>query len=472
MTTEELRVKAGGAASVPTAAQPHPHTIEDVIARGMCVGCGACGVASGGAIKITLGRRRSYEADASEAPAAAIRAGSRVCPFSDESRNEDAIARDRFAGLAYDERIGYYSTLRAARVTDLERLMGSSSGGLTSWVAEELLRRGKVDAILHVAPTHTDDGPLFSFSASDTAEEFASQRKSMYYASTMAEIVAAVRGDGRRYAVIGVPCFLRAARLLAEQDAVLGDQLAYFLGLVCGHLKTQAFAEALAWQAGVAPEELASVDFRVKVPDRPSSHYDVAATDHDGNRVTAHTHDLVGGNWGHAMFQVNACNYCDDIFAETADVAFGDGWLPQYKMDWQGTNVVVSRHPDIDEILADASAVWSEPLTADQVAATQGGNFRHRRVGLSVRLADDVAAGLSVPAKRVPASLDGIDPQRVDLIRLRRRISDASHDAFAEARARGSLALFLTRMQPLLKKYERVSRGSRTARILRRLTRR
>ena len=61
------------------------------------------------------------------------------------------------------------------------------------------------------------------------------------------------------------------------------------------------------------------------------------------------------------MFQVNACNYCDDIFAETADVAFGDGWLPEYKMDWQGTNVVVSRHPDIDEIIADAAAVWSTP---------------------------------------------------------------------------------------------------------------
>lgn len=468
MTTDDL---IADAQARPDAA-PRGHTIEDVIERGMCVGCGACSVATGGAITVTLGRRRSYEADASQAPAEALRAASRVCPFSDESRNEDAIAKDRFAGLKYDERIGYYSTLTAARVTDLDRLLGSSSGGLTSWVAEELLRRGRVDAILHVSPSHTDDGPLFSFSASDTAEEFASQRKSMYYASTMAEIVAAVRGDGRRYAVIGVPCFLRAARLLAEQDAELAGQFAYFLGLVCGHLKSQAFAEALAWQTGVAPDDLAGVDFRVKVPDRPSSHYDVAATDRHGNRTTAHTHDLVGGNWGHAMFQVNACNYCDDIFAETADVAFGDGWLPEFKMDWQGTNVVVSRHPDIDEIIADAAAVWSTPLTADQVAATQGGNFRHRRVGLSVRLHDDAAAGLSVPTKRVPASLEGIDPQRVKLIRLRRHMSDVSHDAFADARARGSLEVFLGRMRPLLKKYERVSRGSRLSRLMRRLRRR
>ena len=250
MTTSSRGSAKAAASSAPSSGA---HTIEDVIERGMCVGCGACSVATGGAITIKLGRRRSYEADASNAPAEALRVASKVCPFSDDSRNEDAIAKDRFAGLAYDERIGFYSTLTAARVTDLERLLGSSSGGLTSWVAEELLRRGRVDAILHVAPTHTDDGPLFSFSASDTADEFASQRKSMYYASTMAEIVASVRGDGRRYAVIGVPCFLRAARLLAEEDPVLGGQFAYFLGLVCGHLKSQAFAESLAWQAGRRP---------------------------------------------------------------------------------------------------------------------------------------------------------------------------------------------------------------------------
>ncbi|HEX5857928.1 MAG TPA: Coenzyme F420 hydrogenase/dehydrogenase, beta subunit C-terminal domain, partial [Microbacterium sp.] len=432
---------------------------------------GACSAATGGAIRVTIGTRRQYEADLTGAPEAAVRAGSRVCPFSDESRNEDAIATDRFAGLQYDARVGYYSTLKAARLTDEGRLMGSSSGGLTSWVAEQLLRRGKVDAVIHVTPSHTDGAPMFSYTTSETPEQFAAERKSMYYATTMADILREVRGNGKRYALIGVPCFLRGARLVAEEDEVFGAQLKYFLGLVCGHLKSQAFAESLAWQAGVAPDDLEAVDFRIKVPGRLSSHYDVQATAKDGRVETAHTHDLVGGNWGHAMFQSNACNFCDDIFAETADVAFGDGWLPEYKEEWRGTNVVVSRHPDIDEIFADESAVWSVPLSVEQVAATQGGNFRHRRVGLSVRLHDDVAAGLSVPLKRVPASLEGIDPRRVELIRLRRLMSEESHEAFAEARRRGSLAYFLRRMRPLLRRYDSVSRGSRLTRLRQRVRR-
>ncbi|HEX5858129.1 MAG TPA: coenzyme F420 hydrogenase/dehydrogenase beta subunit N-terminal domain-containing protein, partial [Microbacterium sp.] len=143
------------------------HRIEDVVGRGMCVGCGACSAATGGAIRVTIGTRRQYEADLTGAPEAAVRAGSRVCPFSDESRNEDAIATDRFAGLQYDARVGYFSTLKAARLTDEGRLMGSSSGGLTSWVAEQLLRRGRVDAVIHVTPSHTDGAPMFSYTTSE-----------------------------------------------------------------------------------------------------------------------------------------------------------------------------------------------------------------------------------------------------------------------------------------------------------------
>lgn len=234
----------------PAATPASTHTIRDVVAGGMCVGCGACSIRTGGAVRVTIGKRRSYEADLGAATDAQVEEASRVCPFSDDSRNEDAIAIDRFAGLAHDARIGYYSTIVAARLRNVDRLLGSSSGGMTSWVAEQLLTRGKVDAILHVTPSHTPDGPMFTYTSSATPEEFAAKRKSMYFATTMADLIQEIRGDGRRYALIGVPCFLRAARLLTEQEPALSEQLVYFLGLVCGHLKSQAFPEALAWQVG------------------------------------------------------------------------------------------------------------------------------------------------------------------------------------------------------------------------------
>lgn len=31
-----------------------------------------------------------------------------------------------------------------------------------------------------------------------------------------------------------------------------------------------------------------------------------------------------------------ACNYCDDVFAECADVTCMDAWLPEYSQDHRG----------------------------------------------------------------------------------------------------------------------------------------
>src|SRR3546814_4465059 len=93
--------------------------------------------------------------------------------------------------------------------------------------------------------------------------------------------------------------------------------------------------------------------------------------------------------WGHGMFQLGACDFCDDIFAETADVCLGDAWLPQYDSDWRGTNIVISRHADIDQLLregARSGEILLEDINADLMAQSQGGNFRHRWDGLSVRL--------------------------------------------------------------------------------------
>jgi hypothetical protein len=101
------------------------------------------------------------------------------------------------------------------------------------------------------------------------------------------------------------------------------------------------------------------------------------------------------------MFQLNAWNYCDDIFAETADVVIGDAWLPEYRTDWRGTNVVVIRNRLIEEILlkaVDCGDIALDKLTVDRVSSSQDANFKHRRDGLSVRLADNARAGKWTPS--------------------------------------------------------------------------
>lgn len=436
------------------------HGIEETIARGMCIGCGVCSVASGGAISLSLGPTRLYQADISDATEDEVRAGSRVCPFSDESPNEDELgAPQADPNMHQHALIGTYSNTFAGRVADDSYVQGSSSGGLTSWLLNKLIDLGEIDAVISVGATNDSSHELFRYSEASEAE-LRTRRKSQYYATTMADVLSLIQDQPKRYALVGVPCYIRAARALCRETPELADRLTYFVGLVCGHMKTQAYAESLAWQVGVQPDEIEAVDFRVKGEGRQSSDYDFGVLKHGDRELrTAPMSSLKGGNWGHNTFQPEACNFCDDVVGETADVSFGDAWLAQYTADPRGTNIVMSRNRRIDEIFAEAAAtgeITAFEASADEAAASQAGGFRHRRDGLAIRLADDTAAGLSVPVKRVAPDSNAVDKQRAKLFRQRRRIAQVSQSRFAEAVAQGDIRIYLKGLRRETRRYERL----------------
>ncbi|MFC7404636.1 Coenzyme F420 hydrogenase/dehydrogenase, beta subunit C-terminal domain [Georgenia alba] len=437
-------------------------TILDVVARRMCVGCGACAVRTGGAVPVTIGRRGYYEADPQGADRATLAAACRVCPFANESPDEDEVASEVFAStLPVDGRVGRYLGTYAGRLADDDAVYRSSSGGLTSWFLAELLSRGEVDRVIHVGPTSS--GPrLFEYRVASTAEELLASRKSAYYSTTFADVVRGLRGDGRRYAMVGVPCFVQAMRLLTREDETLRDQVRFLVGIVCGHMKASGFAESLAWQQGVAPEDLAKVDFRIKSPhDASAKRYRFGAWGTGADSPVAQMPGrLVGGQWGHAAFQLNACNFCDDVYAETADVVFGDAWLPRHEADPRGMNVVITRTDAADRILragATAGRVRLEDVTVDELAQAQAGNYRHRREGLAVRLADDIAEGAWVPRKRVEPGYR-VSRRRLRLVRERRRLAELSFTLFEEAKVAGDLRVYVDRMRPLVRRHDRISR--------------
>jgi coenzyme F420-reducing hydrogenase beta subunit len=436
------------------------HRIEETIDRNICIGCGACAAATGGAIQLSLGPTRLYQPDITDVPQELLRAASRVCPFSDESPNEDELrAPNGDEKMIKDPYLGQVSNTFAGRVSDDGYAMGSSSGGLASWLIEKLIAEGHVDAAISVGRSGGDDS-IFDYSVIEPSG-VVDNRKSHYYAATMADALLRIEQTNRRYVLIGVPCFIRAARALRREKELYRDRIPLLVALVCGHYKTQAFAESLAWQLGVSPDRLADADFRVKSPERRANDYDFAARDStSGEWRRAPVRDLVGGNWGHSAFQPEACNFCDDVVGETADVSFGDAWLPQFTPDPRGTNVVVSRNRMVDDLFSRgvaAGEIRSFPATAADVVASQAGGFRHRRDGLSVRLADDMSTGLSVPAKRVSAeSAVDVRPRRAELYRQRRKMAAGSHVAFQAAVAADDLRVYLRAQRREMDRYRRI----------------
>jgi hypothetical protein len=209
-------------------------------------------------------------------------------------------------------------------------------------------------------------------------------------------------------------------------------------------MKSARFVESIARQAGVKSDAIAGIDYRVKAPGRPANWYRARLSLADGSRREKDWWHLADGDWGAGFFQNSACNYCDDVVAETADIAFGDAWVEPYASDPQGTNVVIVRKPELGRIVrnaADEGRLSLRQVGAGFVEETQAAGLRQRREGLAYRLAWMSSA---FPLqKRGEGDASGLSIRRKLIYRMRFSISRWSHPMFALARIAGLPALYI-----------------------------
>lgn len=442
--------------------------LNTVVNNGYCIGCGACAVVPNSPIKIELdryGRLQAKICKEDEGPAASAISVTTVCPFSDNAVNEDVISSELFKQV--DSRsenhpsLGYYRGLYAGHVQENDYRKNGSSGGMGSWLLAALLQSGKVDAVVHVHRVNpkTAHGKLFSFAISNSVEQIKRAAKSHYYPVEMSEVLNEIKESPGRYAVVGIPCFIKAVRLLMKQDPVLNERIHYTVGLFCGHLKSTRFAGLFSWQNGIHPDDIQEIDFRYKLPDSPAHEYGVKISGTcDGQDVVVvrKNKEHFGYIWGHGFFKYRACDYCDDVVAETADIAIGDAWLPEYVNDSQGTNIVIVRNNDIKALIEDAidnKKLALSNVTPEQVVKSQLGGLKHRRQGLSYRVYRKQRKKEWCPRKRVSTDISGISWKRRLIYRMRVIIAEHSHKAFELALKKNDFEVFRRSMSRWLRVY-------------------
>ncbi len=151
----------------------------------------------------------------------------------------------------------------------------------------------------------------------------------------------------------------------------------------------------------------------------------------------------VGDMWGTGLFKNNACDFCDDVTAELADISLGDAWLSPYKYDGRGTNVIVTRSRAAEEFIQqgiESKDLIVEPLAFDRFLHSQQGSFYHRHQALGYRIKQAQKQGSVLPPKRRDQEKTGpvvkqVQNQRRLLRRLSLRLWAAGSDSAAFDRA-------------------------------------
>lgn len=451
----------------------------NVIKHGYCIGCGVCAAVSNSKINMKMNKFMMYEANIESClTKIELDICENICPFSDKAKNEDELYREIYSDLPYHhKKIGGYISLYAGYVNKDDFREKGSSGGVGSWIISELLKNGEIDKVIHVKNREPskNDSRLFSYQISSSYEEVLSGAKSKYYPIELSEVLGFIRNNSYRYLIVGIPCFIKSIRLLMKQDVVFSERIKYCIGLVCGHLKSTRFADMFAWQNGIHPNELYAIDFRTKLPDYGANNYGITLSYIKNNKIdkliSKPISQLYGANWGKGFFKYKACDYCDDVLAELADVTIGDAWLPQYTNHAKGTNIVIIRNPKIQELVV--NSVNKGDLTFDSIdeeliIKSQQAGFNHRHDGLSYRLFLLDSQNKWRPQKRISAA-SYLSKNRVKIQNLRIDLAKNSHKAFYEAVRINNYLHFEDSLRQIEKKYDKMYAIPLYKKVIRRL---
>lgn len=373
------------------------HVVNEIVAHDLCSGCGVCvGVCPSKILEMNVQANGDLAPDiVSDCPPKCVVCLD-VCPFSNNLIDVTQLADEKFVspGVKQHPAVGKYANNIVGH-SHAHRTSGAS-GGMLSWLLEAMLRENLVDAVITVSSNHDDrpsDGLLFQMAELTTAEEVRAASGSFYYPISVGARLRSIQDlkEDKRYAVVGLPCTLKGVALAMRKIPILRRSIRYTFGLVCGHLPNVFYTEYLARLSGCEAGDVGSVSYRGKNPDSSANNYLFRATDRTGRTGNpVPFYGAISSAWVSRQFQLNACNFCDDLFAEVADASFMDAWLPEYMGDHRGHSIVTLRNPELMAVFARGRQEGNcsfETISIEKVAASQAAQWEGKSSRLQVQMA-------------------------------------------------------------------------------------
>lgn len=403
-----------------------PKVIDTVVQNDLCIGCGICVYACP-----TKALKMEWDEHGFLIPNLSGTCDLngdclKVCPFNPfpekEVRTENELA-DLFLTdeLKHHPKIGKYNAIYAGYSNEFR--LTSSSGGMGTYIFTKLLSKKIVDHVFSVKESKKP-GVHYEYAISSTREELLQASKTRYFPVSLDEVMTKINSLNGRVAIVGVACFIKAVRLAQYKEPKLKDKIPFLVGIICGGVKSSFFTEYLASRAGVNKQNIQNPKFRIKDFHSTASDYSYGCKDKSINQEKTIKMRTVGDMWGTGMFKANACDFCDDVTTELADVSLGDAWLPPFNKDGKGTNVIVARSEIAKQLIVEGIETGDltiEELPVDRFLASQQGSFNHRQTGLSVRIKQAKKKKQLVPPKRFNSERVTIDFNVVQKLRMKVR---------------------------------------------------
>ena len=379
----------------------NPTSIESVVRRHLCTGCGAC---AGMAPKLfrmednpQTGLRPVRVATVAD-PASEQRALA-VCPGAGAGpKPASAPATPLAADTPCAKEWGSVLEVWEGHATDAAMRWRGSSGGAITALAAFALESGAAEGVVHVRQS-SGNALLNESTISKTAEELLAAAGSRYAPASPCDRLDDVAASSGPLVFIGKPCDVQAAAAAAERHTGIARNIALTMSIFCAGAPSTNGTRALLSALGVPPDAtVTSIRYRGEGwPGEMAASYLSTSGEAHSTRGISYEE-----GWGNILQKHRQwrCHLCADHTGEFADISVGDPWdKPRDGGDPQGSSLIVvrsARGRDFLNRAIAAGAIQAVPRPLGSLAAAQPNLVRTRRI-LFGRLLGLRILGLAAP---------------------------------------------------------------------------
>lgn len=361
----------------------NPKVISLIVKNDLCIGCGACvSVCPNKSLETGLNQHKFIVPKLTSNPCDSKGNCLKVCPTEKEVFNtskydtkESGSNIDALIGNYFGIYAGYSKTYRAS----------SSSGGIATYVLDKAMEKGLIDAVIVVAKGNNN---FYQYKIISERKNLVESSKTKYLPVTLSEIFEFIKNDNRRFGISAVACFLKAIKLTETYTPNLSSKVLIKVGIICGGLKSGFFTDYLAQKAELKIQNFENPNYRDKTNSKNALDYSFTAKDKLSGSLKSVKMRELGDMWGTGMFKSLACDFCQDVTANLADISVGDAWIKPYLSDPNGTSIFITRSKICESLVQEGvscSELKADELSRKQFVSSQSGSFSHRHSNALIR---------------------------------------------------------------------------------------
>ena len=314
-------------------------TIQNVVNRHLCMGCGTCAAARPDLVRmadtVAHGRRPVI---ADDAPADTGRALAKVCPGRAIDAKPPAPNDSRdYSHAAW----GPVLEVWEGYATDPELRFNGSSGGVVSALASFCIEQKDYAGAVQVRAR--PDQPLLNEAViSRSRGEVLAASALRYAPASPCERLSDLKGSDQPHVFIGKPCDVAGSALLAAEEPSLASSLALSISIFCAGTPSVAGSRELLRRLGVSgDDEVLDLRYRGRGwPGNMTVRFRKADTGEVEDASTSYAE-----GWGEILQKHKQwrCQLCADHLGEHADLSIGDPWYRPVAEDDAGQSLIVVR---------------------------------------------------------------------------------------------------------------------------------